>query len=218
MSDLRGIGMTSQRTRLRLIERLKAQGIRDDRVLQAMSETPRHLFVDEALAHRAYEDTALPIGFNQTLSQPYIVARMTELALQRGKPGRVLELGTGSGYQSAVLARVADEIYSIERIKPLLSKAKARLRTLKARNVRCMHGDGFEGWAEFAPFDVIMGAAAPETIPQSLLSQLAPEGFLLLPVGGSEQKLVQMTARPEGFEETIIEDVFFVPMREGVHR
>jgi protein-L-isoaspartate(D-aspartate) O-methyltransferase len=143
---------------------------------------------------------------------------MTELALQRGKPGRVLELGTGSGYQSAVLARVADEIYSIERIKPLLSKAKARLRTLKARNVRCKHGDGFEGWAEFAPFDVIMGAAAPETIPQSLLSQLAPEGFLLLPVGGSEQKLVQMTARPEGFEETIIEDVFFVPMREGVHR
>ncbi|MDG1507857.1 MAG: protein-L-isoaspartate(D-aspartate) O-methyltransferase [Luminiphilus sp.] len=210
--------MTSQRTRLRLIERLKAQGIRDDRVLQAMSETPRHLFVDEALAHRAYEDTALPIGFNQTLSQPYIVARMTELALQRGKPGRVLELGTGSGYQSAVLARVADEIYSIERIKPLLSKAKARLRTLKARNVRCMHGDGFEGWAEFAPFDVIMGAAAPETIPQNLLSQLAPDGFLLLPVGGSEQKLVQMTSTSEGFEETIIEDVFFVPMREGVHR
>ena len=218
MSDLRGIGMTSQRTRLRLIERLKAQGIGDDRVLQAISETPRHLFVDEALAHRAYEDTALPIGFNQTLSQPYIVARMTELALQRGKPGRVLELGTGSGYQIAVLARVADEIYSIERIKPLLSKAKARLRTLKARNVRCMHGDGFEGWAEFAPFDVIMGAAAPETIPQSLLSQLAPDGFLLLPVGGSEQKLVQMTSTPEGFEETIIEDVFFVPMREGVHR
>jgi len=218
VSDLRGIGMTSQRTRLRLIERLKAQGIGDDRVLQAMSETPRHLFVDEALAHRAYEDTALPIGFNQTLSQPYIVARMTELALQRGKPGRVLELGTGSGYQSAVLARVADEIYSIERIKPLLSKAKARLRTLKARNVRCMYGDGFEGWAEFAPFDVIMGAAAPETIPQSLLSQLAPDGFLLLPVGGSEQKLVQMTSTPEGFEETIIEDVFFVPMREGVHR
>ena len=218
MSDLRGIGMTSQRTRLRLIERLKAQGIDDDRVLEAMSETPRHLFVDEALAHRAYEDTALPIGFNQTLSQPYIVARMTELALQCGKPRRVLELGTGSGYQSAVLARVAEEIYSIERIKPLLSKAKARLRTLKARNVRCKHGDGFEGWAEFAPFDVIMGAAAPETIPQSLLSQLAPEGFLLLPVGGSEQKLVQMTATPEGFEETIIEDVFFVPMREGVHR
>ena len=218
MSDLRGIGMTSQRTRLRLIERLKAQGIDDDRVLQAMSETPRHLFVDEALAHRAYEDTALPIGFNQTLSQPYIVARMTGLALQRGKPRRVLELGTGSGYQSAVLARVAEEIYSIERIKPLLSKAKARLRTLKARNVRCKHGDGFEGWAEFAPFDVIMGAAAPETIPQSLLSQLAPDGFLLLPVGGSEQKLVQMTSTPEGFEETIIEDVFFVPMREGVHR
>ena len=134
MTDLRGIGMTSQRTRLRLIERLKAQGIVDEQVLEAMTETPRHVFVDEALSHRAYEDTALPIGFNQTLSQPYIVARMTELALQSGRPKRLLELGTGSGYQTAVLSKVADEIYSVERIKPLLDKARVRLRKLKARN------------------------------------------------------------------------------------
>jgi protein-L-isoaspartate(D-aspartate) O-methyltransferase len=187
-------------------------------VLEAMTDIPRHLFVDEALAHRAYEDTALPIGFNQTLSQPYIVARMTELALQVGRPKRVLELGTGSGYQSAVLSKVADEIYSVERIKPLLDKARVRLRKLKARNVRCKHGDGFEGWDEFAPFDVILGAAAPETVPERLLSQLAPHGILLLPVGGNSQKLVQIQLTDEGFEETIIEDVFFVPMREGLQR
>lgn len=218
MTDIRGIGMTSQRTRMRLIDRLRSQGISDESVLDAMGETPRHLFVDEALAHRAYEDTALPIGFNQTLSQPYIVARMTELALQNGKPKRVLELGTGSGYQSAVLARVASEVFSIERIKPLLDKARQRLRALKARNVRCKHGDGFEGWAEFAPFDVILGAAAPETLPENLLSQLAPQGVLLLPVGGSSQKLIQVTLTDDGFEQTVVEDVFFVPMLEGVQR
>lgn len=218
MTDIRGIGMTSQRTRMRLIDRLRGQGISDESVLDAMGETPRHLFVDEALAHRAYEDTALPIGFNQTLSQPYIVARMTELALQNGKPKRVLELGTGSGYQSAVLARVASEVFSIERIKPLLDKARQRLRALKARNVRCKHGDGFEGWAEFAPFDVILGAAAPETLPENLLSQLAPGGVLLLPVGGSSQKLIQVTLTDDGFEQTVVEDVFFVPMLEGVQR
>lgn len=203
---------------MRLLDRLRSQGISDQTVLDAIGEIPRHLFVDEALAHRAYEDTALPIGFNQTLSQPYIVARMTELALQNGTPGRVLELGTGSGYQSAVLSRVASEVYSIERIKPLLDKARQRLRTLKARNVRCKHGDGFEGWSEFAPFDVILGAAAPETVPETLLAQLAPGGVLLLPVGGSSQKLIQVTLTPEGFEQTIVEDVFFVPMLEGVQR
>lgn len=218
MKDLRGIGMTSQRTRMRLLDRLQAQGITDQTVLDAIGEVPRHLFVDEALAHRAYEDTALPIGFNQTLSQPYIVARMTELALQNGKPSRVLELGTGSGYQSAVLSRVAYEVYSIERIKPLLDKARQRLRTLKARNVRCKHGDGFEGWTEFAPFDVILGAAAPETLPENLLTQLAPGGILLLPVGGSSQKLIQVSLTPDGFEQTIVEDVFFVPMLEGLQR
>lgn len=203
---------------MRLLDRLRDQGIADQTVLDAIGEIPRHLFVDEALAHRAYEDTALPIGFNQTLSQPYIVARMTELALQNGKPSRVLELGTGSGYQSAVLSRVSQEVYSIERIKPLLDKARQRLRTLKARNVRCKYGDGFEGWTEFAPFDVILGAAAPETVPENLLSQLAPGGVLLLPVGGSSQKLIQVTLTPDGFEQAIVEDVFFVPMLEGVQR
>ena len=203
---------------MRLLDRLRDQGIADQTVLDAIGEIPRHLFVDEALAHRAYEDTALPIGFNQTLSQPYIVARMTELALQNGKPSRVLELGTGSGYQSAVLSRVSQEVYSIERIKPLLDKARQRLRTLKARNVRCKHGDGFEGWTEFAPFDVILGAAAPEAVPENLLSQLAPGGVLLLPVGGSSQKLIQVTLTPDGFEQAIVEDVFFVPMLEGVQR
>ena len=190
MTDVRGIGMTSQRTRLRLIERLKADGIGDERVLQAMTDTPRHLFVDEALAHRAYEDTALPIGFNQTLSRPYIVARMTELVVQHGAPNRILELGTGSGYQTAILSNLVGEIYSVERIKPLLDKARARLRQLRIRNVRCKHGDGFEGWAEFAPFDVILSAAAPESVPEILLSPLAPGGILLLPVGGDSQKLV----------------------------
>ncbi len=203
---------------MRLLDRLRARGISNQTVLEAIGEIPRHLFVDEALAHRAYEDTALPIGFNQTLSQPYIVARMTELAVQNGAPGRVLELGTGSGYQSAVLSRVASEVYSIERIKPLLDKARQRLRTLKARNVRCKHGDGFEGWSEFAPFDVILGAAAPETVPENLLAQLAPGGVLLLPVGGSSQKLIQVTLTPDGFEQTTVEDVFFVPMLEGVQR
>ena len=218
MTDLRGIGMTSQRTRLRLIERLKAQGIADERVLEAMTQTPRHLFIDEALSHRAYEDTALPIGFNQTLRQPYIVARMTELALQEGRPKRVLELGTGSGYQSAILSKVADEIYSVERIRPLLDKARVRLRKLNARNVRCKHGDGFGGWEEFAPFDVILGAAAPETVPENLLHQLAPGGLLLLPVGGDSQKLVQVKLTEDRIEETIIVDGFFVPMREGLQR
>ena len=210
--------MTSQRTRMRLLDRLKMQGISNQSVLDAIGEIPRHLFVDEALAHRAYEDTALPIGFNQTLSQPYIVARMTELALQNGIPGRVLELGTGSGYQSAVLSRIASEVYSVERIKPLLDKARQRLRALKVRNVRCKNGDGFEGWHEFGPFDVILGAAAPETIPEALLGQLAPGGLLLLPVGGASQKLIQVVSTSDGFEHTEIEDVFFVPMLEGVRR
>ena len=212
MTDLRGIGMTSQRTRLRLIERLKAQGIADERVLEAMTQTPRHLFIDEALSHRAYEDTALPIGFNQTLSQPYIVARMTELALQEGRPKRVLELGTGSGYQSAILSKVADEIYSVERIRPLLDKARVRLRKLNAEMcaVSMVMVLGLGG---FAPFDVIIGAAAPKTVPENLLHQLAPGG-LLLPVGGDSQAL-QVKLTEDSFEETIIEDVFFVPMREG---
>ena len=210
--------MTSQRTRDRLITRLREQGIVDERVLEVMAAIPRHLFVDEALAHRAYEDTALPIGFNQTLSQPYIVARMTELAREHGSLGRVLEIGSGSAYQSIVLAQFASEVYAIERIKPLLEKARQRLRALKVRNVRCLHGDGFNGWAEFAPFDVILCAAAPEALPTDLLEQLSPDGFLLAPVGGSRQNLVRAWLGDAGLEQEIVEPANFVPMVPGLQK
>ena len=210
--------MTSQRTRDRLITRLREQGILDERVLEVMAAIPRHLFVDEALAHRAYEDTALPIGFNQTLSQPYTVARMTELALEHGSLGRVLEIGSGSAYQSIVLAQFASEVYAIERIKPLLEKARQRLRALKVRNVRCLHGDGFNGWAEFAPFDVILCAAAPEALPTGLIEQLSPDGFLLAPVGGSRQNLIRAWLGNEGLEQEIVEAANFVPMVPGLQK
>ncbi len=210
--------MTSQRTRDRLITRLREQGILDERVLEVMAAIPRHLFVDEALAHRVYEDTALPIGFNQTLSQPYTVARMTELALEHGSLGRVLEIGSGSAYQSVVLAQFASEVYAIERIKPLLEKARQRLRALKVRNVRCLHGDGFNGWAEFAPFDVILCAAAPEALPTGLLEQLSPDGFLLAPVGGNQQHLVRARRTSEGLEQEIVEPANFVPMVPGLQK
>lgn len=210
--------MTSQRTRDRLITRLREQGILDERVLEVMAAIPRHLFVDEALAHRVYEDTALPIGFNQTLSQPYTVARMTELALEHGSLGRVLEIGSGSAYQSVVLAQFASEVYAIERIKPLLEKARQRLRALKVRNVRCLHGDGFNGWAEFAPFDVILCAAAPEALPTGLLEQLSPDGFLLAPVGGNKQHLVRARRTSEGLEQEIVEPANFVPMVPGLQK
>ena len=213
-----GIGMTSQRTRERLIQRLMDQGISQFEVLEAIRSVPRHLFVDEALAHRSYEDTALPIGYGQTLSQPYMVARMSQLALARGRPKKVLELGSGSGYQTAILASLVDEICAIERIKPLVDRAKKQLRALRIRNVRMRHGDGLEGWPGEAPFDLILGAAAPEQVPTVLLDQLAPEGRLILPVGGRRQQLMMVTATPEGFVEEIIEEVNFVPMIQGVMR
>ena len=213
-----GIGMTSQRTRERLIQRLMDQGITQFEVLEAIRNVPRHLFVDEALAHRSYEDTALPIGYGQTLSQPYVVARMSELALARGRPKKVLELGSGSGYQTAILASLVDEICAIERIKPLLERARRQLRALRVRNVRLRHGDGLEGWASEAPFDLILGAAAPERLPTQLLEQLAPEGRLILPVGGERQQLIMVTATAEGYVEEVIEEVNFVPMVRGVSR
>ena len=213
-----GIGMTSQRTRERLIQRLMDQGISQFEVLEAIRSVPRHLFVDEALAHRSYEDTALPIGYGQTLSQPYMVARMSQLALARGRPKKVLELGSGSGYQTAILASLVDEICAIERIKPLVDRAKKQLRALRIRNVRMRHGDGLEGWPGEAPFDLILGAAAPEQVPTVLLEQLAPGGRLILPVGGRRQQLMMVTATPEGFVEEIIEEVNFVPMVQGVMR
>ena len=213
-----GIGMTSQRTRERLIQRLMDQGITRFEVLEAIRSVPRHLFVDEALAHRSYEDTALPIGYGQTLSQPYVVARMSELALARGRPKKVLELGSGSGYQTAILASLVDEICAIERIKPLLERARKQLRALRVRNVRLRHGDGLDGWASEAPFDLILGAAAPERLPTQLLEQLAPGGRLILPVGGEQQQLMMVTATPEGYVEEVIEEVNFVPMVRGVSR
>lgn len=210
--------MTSQRTRERLIQRLMDQGITRFEVLEAIRSVPRHLFVDEALAHRSYEDTALPIGYGQTLSQPYVVARMSELALAQGRPKKVLELGSGSGYQTAILASLVDEICAIERIKPLLERARKQLRALRVRNVRLRHGDGLDGWASEAPFDLILGAAAPEHLPTQLLEQLAPGGRLILPVGGERQQLMMVTETPEGFVEKGIEEVNFVPMVRGVSR
>ena len=213
-----GIGMTSQRTRERLIQRLMDQGITRFEVLEAIRTVPRHLFVDEALAHRSYEDTALPIGYGQTLSQPYVVAKMSELALAQGRPKKVLELGSGSGYQTAILASLVDEICAIERIKPLLERARKQLRALRVRNVRLRHGDGLDGWASEAPFDLILGAAAPERLPTQLLEQLAPGGRLILPVGGEQQQLMMVAATPEGYVEEVIEEVNFVPMVRGVSR
>ena len=213
-----GIGMTSQRTRERLIQRLMDQGITRFEVLEAMRSVPRHLFVDEALAHRSYEDTALPIGYGQTLSQPYVVAKMSELALAQARPKKVLELGSGSGYQTAILASLVDEICAIERIKPLLERARKQLRALRVRNVRLRHGDGRDGGSSEAPFDLILGAAAPERLPTQLLEQLAPGGRLILPVGGEQQQLMVVNATPEGYVEEVIEEVNFVPMVRGVSR
>lgn len=216
--DLNGIGMTSQRTRERLIQRLVDQGISNHRVLDVIRTTPRHLFLDEAMAHRAYEDVALPIGFQQTLSQPYIVARMTELLIEGRTPERVLEIGTGSGYQTAVLAQLVGEVYSVERIKPLQQKARQRMRQLKLRNVHMSHADGGLGWAEKGPFDGILAAAAPERLPEELLRQLAPGGRLVIPVGGDAQHLQVVDRTHEGFETTIVEEVRFVPLRPGTVR
>lgn len=215
-ADISGIGMTSQRTRERLVQRLLEQGITNIAVLDAMRNVPRHLFLDEAMAHRAYEDTALPIGFQQTLSQPYIVARMTELLIAGRDPQKILEIGSGSGYQSAVLAGIVGEVYALERIKPLLLAARKRMRQLKLRNVQMRHGDGYDGWESQAPFDGILAAAAPEQVPQSLLTQLAPGGRLVMPVGGREQTLVVIERTDSGFERYDIEPVRFVPLLPGL--
>ena len=217
-SRLSGIGMTSQRTRERMVQRLVEQGITNIAVLEAMRSVPRHLFLDEAMAHRAYEDTALPIGYQQTLSQPYIVARMTELLIEGRGPGKVLEIGSGSGYQSAVLAGLVDEVYALERIKPLLAAARKRMRKLKLRNVQMRHGDGFEGWASQAPFDGILVAAAPEQVPEVLLQQLVPGGRLVMPVGSQDQTLVVFERTETGFERRDIEAVRFVPLVPGLDK
>jgi len=218
--QLQGIGMTSARTRDRLINRLREQGIADERVLEAMRAAPRHIFVDEALSHRAYEDSALPIGFNQTISQPYIVARMTELLLGGGSLKRVLEVGTGSGFQTAILAQLVDQVYSVERILPLQEKARQRLQLLGLHNVSCMHTDGGMGWPAMAPFDGILSAAAPEQVPEELLAQLAVGGRMVIPVGdrsGQQLKLIRRISETS-YDSQIVEQVYFVPLLSGTIR
>ena len=213
----RGIGMTSQRTRERLVQRLRDEGIRDDRVLAAIRETPRHIFVDEALASRAYEDTALPIGFAQTISQPYIVARMTEALLEAGPLNDVLEVGTGSGYQTAILSRLVRRVYTVERIESLLNQARDRFRELGLRNIRLKHADGTLGMPEYAPFDGILVTAAPESVPESLVAQLKVGGRMVLPVGGrDDQSLVRVTRTAKGVERKVLERVVFVPLLGGL--
>ena len=215
---LNGIGMTSQRTRDRLAQRLMEEGISNPRVLEVIRKTPRHIFVDEALASRSYEDTALPIGYGQTISQPYVVARMTEVLLESGPLNKVLEVGTGSGYQAAVIAPLAQQVFSVERIQPLLEQARQRLKDLGLRNVRLKHSDGNWGWPECAPFDGIIATAAPEQVPQPLLDQLAIGGRLVMPVGpsGGEQELIMLTRTETGIERRVLDRVSFVPMRLGV--
>ena len=209
--------MTSQRTRDRLIDTLHAMGIRSEKVLDVIKNTPRHIFVDEALSSRAYENTALPIGHNQTISQPYIVARMTEALINGGRPEKVLEIGTGCGYQTAILAQLAEKVYSIERIDALLIKARERMYQLRIRNVKLRHGDGNLGWPEYAPYDGIIVSAAPVGIPDTLLQQLSVNGRLVIPVGKmGQQQLLLITRTEDGYQEQQLDMVSFVPMLEGV--
>ena len=219
--DLAGVGMTSQRTRERLIQRLKDQGITNQRILDVFRVTPRHIFLDEALAHRAYEDTALPIGFSQTLSQPYIVARMTEILLSAGPLRKVLEIGTGSGFQATILAQLVDRVYSVERIEPLLIKAKERFRKLGLRNITAELSDGSFGWKRHAPYNGIITTAAPQAIPDELLHQLAPDGILVIPVGTGDiqdLRVLRRVGSSSEFDEEIVEQVKFVPLLGGLAR
>jgi protein-L-isoaspartate(D-aspartate) O-methyltransferase len=213
---LAGIGMTSARTRDRLIQRLQDQGITNLAVLDRIRNVPRHIFVDEALSSRAYEDTALPIGFSQTISQPYIVARMTEALLESRKIGKVLEVGTGCGYQTAVLAPLVKKIYSIERIAPLAKRAQKTLKELGIKNVKLKHGDGTVGWKSQKPFDGILVAAAPLAVPDALFAQLANKGRLIVPVGPEgRQQLMRFTRNGDAIEREVLGSVAFVPMLGG---
>lgn len=215
--EARGLGMTSQRARDRLIERLQADGIGDHRVLDVMRQLPRHLFVEEALATRAYEDTALPIGQGQTISQPWVVARMSEALLEFGTPRRVLEIGTGSGYQAAVLAGLVEQVYTVERIEELLRNARRRFRKLGIANVRSRHDDGRLGWPDEAPFDAIVLTAAGAELESALLDQLAPDGVLVAPVGAAgRQQLVRVRPDGEARLREVLCKVSFVPLLGGV--
>lgn len=216
---VRGIGMTSERTRMRMVERLRAAGVKDEAVLAAMAQVPRHIFVDDALASRAYEDMSLPLGHGQTISHPLTVARMCELARASRPLGRVLEVGTGCGYQAAVLSKLAREVFSVERIGALLEQARVRiLRELRLRNVRMKLVDGREGLPEAAPFDAIIIAAAANTPPAALLEQLAPGGRMILPLGTHKQRLCLIERSASGLIDSMLEEVHFVPLRAGTLR
>lgn len=212
---IQGVGLTSQRTRARMVERLREQGIRDERVLAAMNAVPRHLFVEEAFASRAYEDTALPLGFQQTISQPYVVARMIELLRVGREMGKTLEVGAGCGYQAAVLSQLASEVYAVERIAALLERARANLRHLRLANVRLKHADGTMGLPEAAPFDTIVVAAAADRVPDALRQQLAVGGRLMLPLGVRDQYLHLIERTSRGYEESQFDAVRFVPLIVG---
>jgi protein-L-isoaspartate(D-aspartate) O-methyltransferase len=215
---LQGIGMTSRRVRERMVSRLKEQGIGHPAVLKVMLETPRHIFIEEAFWSRAYEDTALPIGFNQTISQPYVVARMTELLLEAGPLDKVLEVGTGSGYQTAVLAQLVKRVHSVERIYPLQQRARRCLQDLHLRNVRLKHSDGGWGWDEYAPYDGILVTAAPAELPQALLEQMGRRAVMVIPVGDGRDQMLTRVTRTDGggFQVEEIEPVSFVPLLSGV--
>ena len=220
-TDIEGIGMTSQRTRERLINRLCEQGIVNINVLEVMRTMPRHIFLDEALSHRAYEDTSLPIGYKQTLSQPYIVAKMTELILSGNKINKVLEIGPGSGYQCAVLSQLVKKVYSVERIEPLLIQARKRFQDLGLKNIETKYSDGKLGWEEKAPFDAIIATAASDELPQQLLNQLSPNGIIVLPLktqSGQELRVFSRVKNTNETEERFIEPVRFVPMLSGVSK
>lgn len=218
---MQGVGMTSQRTRERMVQRLMDQGVSNLEVLDVIRNTPRHIFLDEALSHRAYEDSSLPIGFGQTLSQPYIVGRMTEVLLgAAGSLDKVLEVGTGSGYQTSILSQLVGMLYSVERIKPLQDKARKRLRDLGLRNIEFNHADGGFGWPSKGPFNAILSAAAPRAVPQELLNQLAPNGVLVIPIGAETQQLylVVRDGDSDKFITQILEPVKFVPLLSGTAR
>ena len=214
---VRGIGMTSLRTRQRLVKRLQEQGITNPAVLEVMERTPRHLFVDEALASRAYDDTALPIGYGQTISQPYIVARMTEVLLEGDAPAKVLEVGTGSGYQAYVLSQLVKELHTVERIAGLVVQARNRFRSLDARNIKVKHSDGSWGWPENAPYDAIIVTAAPRQMPPGLLEQLRVGGRLIAPVGTQGDQRLMLYSRSDAEIASVeLDNVAFVPMLGGV--